>query len=119
MGRREVADLEAKLFDVEKKGCLAVMTGPRKRAEIDYELHQDGGARMKIGLKDAPVPEGTSQVTVSINDAAVANLDIPEGSGYLRLDSGRGDALPEVVVGDVAKVRAGGRVACSGTFHRD
>ena len=61
MGRREVVDLEAKLFDVDKKGCLAVMIGPRKRGEIDHELHQDGSARMKIGLKDAPVPTGTSR----------------------------------------------------------
>ena len=119
MGRREVVDLEAKLFDVDKKGCLAVMIGPRKRGEIDYELHQDGRARMKIGLKDAPVPAGTPQVTVFINDAAVADLDIRGGSGYLRLDSGRGETVPAVSLDDVAEVRAGDRVVCSGRFHRD
>ena len=119
MGRREVVDLEAKLFDVDKKGCLALMIGPRKRGEIDYELYQDGSARMKIGLKDAPVPTGTSRATVFINDAAVADLDIAGGSGYLRLDSARGDAVPAVNVDDIAEVRAGGRVVCSGKFHRD
>lgn len=119
MGRPEVVDLEAKLFDAEKKGCVAVMIGPRKRGEIDYELYHDGGARMKIGLKDARVPEGTSQVTIFINDAAVAELEIQGGSGFLRLDSGRGDAVPAVAVDDVAKGRAGGRVVCSGKFHRD
>ena len=119
MERREVADLEAKLFDVDKKGCLALMIGPQKRGEIDYELHQDGSARMKIGLKDAPLPEGTSKVTVFINDAAVADVNIRGGSGYLRLDSSRGNAVPAVSVDDVAEVRTGGRVVCSGRFHRD
>jgi hypothetical protein len=119
MGRRELADLEAKLFDTEKKGCVAVMLGPKKRGEIDYELHADGGARMKIGLRAAAVPDGTRKVTILINDHVVTGMDVERGSGYLRLESAHGDVIPEVEVDDVATVAVGDRVICSGTFHRD
>jgi hypothetical protein len=119
MGGRKLVDLEANLFDTEKKGCLGVLVGPRKRGEIDVEVHQDGSSRMKIGLKDLGVPEGTRQVTVYINETAVADLELQRGSAYLRLDSRHGDSVPEVGVKDVATVRVGDRVLCSGSFHRD
>jgi len=119
MGGREIADLEAKLFDAEKKGCLAIMVGPRRRGEIDYELHHDGNARMKISLKAARLPEGTRTVTVFVNDNAVTDLEVKEGSGYLRLESARGDAIPEVHVEDTASIRAGEKTVCEGSFHRD
>ena len=114
-----LVDLEAKLFDTEKKGCLGVLVGPRKRGEIDVEVQQDGSSRMKIGLKGLGVPEGTRQVTVYINESAVADLELQRGSAYLRLDSRHGDSLPEVGVKDVATVRLGDRVLCSGSFHKD
>ena len=119
VGRREVADLEAKLFEENKRGCLAVMIGPRKLGEIDYERYEGGDTRMKIGLKGAPLPEGTSNVTVFINDQAVADLVVERGSGYLRLDSARGDSIPEINVKDTAAMRVGDATVCSGTFHKD
>jgi hypothetical protein len=119
MGGRKLVDLEAKLFDTEKKGCLGVLVGPRKRGEIDVEVHQDGSSRMKIGLKGLVVPEGTRQVSVYINETAIADLELQRGSAYLRLDSRHGDIVPEVSVKDVATVRVGDRVLCSGSFHRD
>jgi hypothetical protein len=119
MGRGEIADLEAKLFDTDKRGCLAVLVGPRKRGEIDYELFQDGNARMKIGLKNLPVPDGTSHVTVLLNDTPVAELELRGRSGFVRFERARGDDVPEISVDDEATVQAGGRVVCSGTFHRD
>jgi hypothetical protein len=119
MAGRKLTDLEAKLFDTEKKGCLGVLVGPKKRGEIDVEIHQDGRSRMKIGLKNIGVPEGTPKVTVYINDSAVADLELERASGYLRLDSAHGDTVPEVNVKDEATVRVGDRVVCSGTFHRD
>jgi len=119
MGRREIADLEAKLFDVNRKGCLAILVGPPKRGEIDYELHANGGARMTIGLKNAPVPEGTRRVTVCLNDDPVAEIELRGGSGFVRLASDRGDTVPQIRVDDVATVRAGDVVVCSGTFNRD
>jgi hypothetical protein len=119
MGGRKVTDLEAKLFDTEKKGCLGVLIGPRKRGEIDYEVQRDGSSRMKIGVKALPVPEETRKVTVEINGVAVADLELRGGSGYLRLDSLHGDTVPKVAVDDVATVRLGESVVCSGSFHRD
>ena len=119
MGARKVLDLEAKLFDTEKKGCLGVLVGPRKRGEVDLEVRSDGSSRMKIGVKDLAVPEGTRQVTIFINETVVADLELQRGSGYLRLDSLHGDSVPEAKVKDVATVRLGDRVLCSGSFHRD
>lgn len=119
MGGRKITDLEAKLFDTEKMGCMGVLIGPRKRGEIDYEVRQDGSSRMKIGLKNIGVPEGTRQVAVYINDAAVTELQLQSASAFVRLDSSRGDSVPEVSVKDVATVRLGDRVVCSGNFHRD
>ena len=119
MGEKKVLDLEAKLFDTEKKGCLGVLIGPKKRGEIDIEVRADGRSRMKIGLKNVTVTEGTRQVTIYINETPVADLELERGSGYLRFDSAHGDSIPEAKVKDVATVRAGDRVLCSGRFHRD
>jgi hypothetical protein len=119
MARREIVDLEAKLFDVEKRGCLGVLVGPGKLGEIDYELHRDGGARMKISLKGARLPEGTGQVTVYVNETPVTDLEVQRGSGYLRLESARGDTIPEVKVKDTAVMRVGDTAVCEGTFHKD
>ncbi len=117
--RREIADLEAKLFEEEKRGCLGILAGPRKVGEIDYERYADGGARLKIGLKGARLPGGTRKVTVFVNESAVADLDLTRGSAYLRLDTARGDSVPEIELDDTAAVRAGGVTIYSGTFHRD
>jgi hypothetical protein len=119
MGGRKLEDLEAKLFDTEKKGCLGVLVGPKKRGEIDAEVRQDGSSRLKIGVKNLPVPADARNVTVEINDSAVADLELRGGSAYLRLDSVRGDTIPEVNVDDVATLRLGDRIVCSGRFHRD
>jgi hypothetical protein len=119
MGRREIADLEAKLFEEEKRGCLGLLVGPRKIGEIDYERHEDGGSRLKVGLRGARLPEGTRKVTVLVNDAPVTELEVTNGSGYLRLETARGDVVPEIDVKDTAAMRAGDVTVCSGTFHRD
>jgi len=119
MGSRELADLEAKLFDEKKSGCLALILGPRKLGEIDYELHQDGNARMKISLKGAPLTEGTRSVMVVINEVEVAELAVENGRGFLRLETARGDSIPEVKIKDTAAIRSGATRICSGTFHRD
>lgn len=119
MGGRKLKDIEAKLFDTERKGCLGVLVGPKKRGEIDVEVHPDGSSRMKIRVNNIDVPAGTGRLTVHINDAAVAELQLKGGSAFLRLDSVHGDRIPEVDVKDEATVRLGDRVLCSGTFHRD
>ena len=119
MGRREIADLEAKLFEEEKRGCLGLLVGPRKVGEIDYERYEDGGARLKVSLKGARLPEGTRKVTVLVKDAPVTELNVTNGSGYLRLDTARGDVVVEINVTDIAAIRVGELTVCSGTFHRD
>jgi len=119
MARGKIADLEAKLFDVEKRGCLGVLVGPAKLGEVDYELYQDGHARMKIGLKGARLPEGTEKVTVYINQTPVTDLQVQQGSGYRRLESARGETIPEVHVKHTVAVCVGDTTVCEGTFHKD
>lgn len=119
MGSRAVSDLEAKLFEETKRGCMAVLVGPRKLGEIDYELYQDGNALMKIGLRGARLPEGTRSVAVLINDEVVGELEVDDGRGFLRLESARGDTVPAVGLKDSAAMRAGQTTVCSGTFHKD
>lgn len=93
--------------------------GPRKLGEIDYELHQDDNARMKIRLRGAPLPAGTRQVTVCINGVSVAELQVDGGSGFLRLETARDDSVPEITIEDTAALRVGETIICSGRFHRD
>lgn len=119
MGRREVADLEAKLFEEKRRGCLAFLAGPRKIGEIDYERYEDGGARLKIGLRGARLPDGARSVTILVNDAPVADFEVAGGSGYLRLETSRGDAVPDIAVEDTATVQAAGETIATGRFHRD
>ncbi|MEE4270712.1 MAG: hypothetical protein V2I67_03500 [Thermoanaerobaculales bacterium] len=119
MGKKKSVDLEAKLFDPKKRGCMAVLVGPRKVGEIDYEVHHDGNRRMKIGLRGARVPETAARVEIFVNGAAAAALSAEGGRGYVRLDSARGDQVLEVELGDTAEARVGGAVIGEGTFRRD
>jgi hypothetical protein len=119
MGRREIVDLEANLFEEERRGCMAFLVGARKIGELEYEKYEDGGTQLKVELKRARLPEGTSSVTVLINDAPIIELDVSAGSGSLRLESNRGDTVPEVNLNDAAAIRAGDVTVCTGTFHRD
>jgi hypothetical protein len=119
MGRREIVDLEANLFEDKRRGCMAFLVGARKIGEIEYEKYEDGGAQLKIELNRARLPEGTSSVTILVNDAPITELDVSAGSGYLRLETDRGDTVPEVNLNDTAAIRAGELTVCTGTFHRD
>lgn len=119
MGRREIADFEAKLFEEKRSGCLGILVGPRKVGEIDYERYESGDARLTISLKGAPLSAGTHRVTVLINDVTVTDVEVTAGSGYLKLETTRGDSVPEVKAKDSAVVRVGEVTLCSGTFHRD
>lgn len=119
MGRRDVSDLEAKLFEEKQRGCLAVLVGPRKVGEVDIERSADGAAKMVIALKGARLPEGTRRVSVVINQTPFVDLDVRAGTGFLRLDTASGNDIPEVQAEDTAEIRAGDVTVCSGTFHRD
>ena len=119
MGGKKIVDLEAKLFDPEKRGCMTVLVGPRKVGEIDYEVRQDGGVRMKVGLRGARVPEGASRVTVFVNGESVLELDAPGGAGFVRLDSAHGDTVPGFELEDAVEIRANGSVIGEGKVRRD
>lgn len=119
MGGKKIVDLEAKLFDPEKRGCMSVLVGPKNVGEIDYEIREDESVRMKVGLRGARVPEGAGRVTVFVNGEAVLELDAPGGAGFVRLDSAHGDSVPEIGLEDAVEIRAGGSVIGNGEFRRD
>ena len=119
MGGKKIVDLEAKLFDPEKRGCRSVLVGPRKVGEIDYEIREDGRVRMKIGLRGVRVLEGAGRVAILINGEQVLELDATSGKGYLRLDDAHGDTVPAVELGDAVEARVGETVIGQGEFRRD
>ena len=119
MGSKKRVDLEAKLFDPHKRGCMAVLVGPRKVGEIDYEVHHDGAVRMKTGIRGARLPDGARRVTIFVNDTAVTELEVERGRGFVRLDSVRGDAVPQVGLEDVVEARVGETILGQGEFRPD
>lgn len=119
MGGKKRVDLEAKLFDPEKRGCMAVLVGPRKVGEIDYEVLADGNVRVKVGLRGARTDGASGRATVLVNGEPVAEVEVERGRGFLRLDTSRGDSVPRVELGNRAEVQYGGTVVGEGEFRRD
>jgi hypothetical protein len=119
MGRRKVVDIEAKLFEERKRGCLTLLAGPPKVGEIEYERFEEGDAKLIVRLKRMPAGAGPGPAVVLVADVVVAELDVTGGPASLRLDTRAGATLPDPSVGDHAAIRVGDTVVCSGAFRPD
>jgi hypothetical protein len=103
-------------FSEEHEATLESVDGPGQ-GKIERKAYDSGEDHFKLRLR--ALPSGLGSVSLFINDAIVADLEVHGGRVRVDWRSDRGDEVPDARTGQVAEIRLESRVLLRGSFVSD
>ena len=107
--KRVQRELEAKLRPSESASG---------RGKLERKWYADGSEKLTVRVRGLDLPDGTA-LQVHLSERAVATLDIANGSGILRLESGNGPPVPVAEDGETVRILLDGAVLLTGILRPD
>ncbi len=114
--RRVLKEYESHLF-AKGTGLLSFL--PKKRGKVEFKEYADGNEKLSIKLRKLDLPQNEAVVAVAVNGQCVAEVNVVDGSGRLRLTTEDGDTVPKVDRHDIITALHGEEVLCTGKAIRD
>ena len=112
-----IADSLAVMSGTQRWANLVSPVGASDRGVVDWELDDNGRRRIEYNLSNLTAPAGTV-LTAVVNGNAIGTFAVSSfQSGYLRLRTQDGQAVPDVQVGTITEIRRGSAVVVSGVFE--
>lgn len=106
-------ELEAKL-----RGTRDANLFTKCRGKIEHKTYGDGTHRLKITLRDVPLPDG-SNLDARIEQRVIGTIKVRSNQGRLDLESPNPGAVPHMREGDVIQLYYQNNLVAQGELRHD
>lgn len=111
--RKVCEEAEAKLAPVPGRNEVA-----GAKAKIERKRYGDGSHRLKVRVRDLPLPDGAA-LTLMIAGKVAAELHVKNGRARLDIESEDSKRVPPAEPGNAVELRVDNAVILSGKFYAD